>query len=214
MSSVEFFLIIQFENSEGGFTDVAIKIAQITVLLLTTICSGGISASEARVCHSGFTQCSQNPDHLYDRRVLHEKFDNILKASIPAYAQFPSRGFFVYDLNDPTNKYIPALYAQGEACINFIDNHVYHFAPVEFAFSQSHLAVLERGQLKIFTSINCKDSNEHLSDVIAYMNKRLKGHNRKELVTRIRQYRKYGFYINTDSPRVPCNGDEEDPPKL
>ena len=192
----------------------AIKIAQIIILLLATVCSGGISASAAPVSHSGFSQCSKNPNHRYDRQVLLEKFDNVLKASIPAYAQFPSRAFFVYDLNDPTNKYIPALYAQSEACINFIDNHVYHFAPVEFAFSQSHLAVLERGQLKIFTSINCTHSNKHLSDVIAYMNKRLKGHNKKELLTRIRQYRKYGFYINTDSPRVPCSGDEVDPPKL
>ena len=65
--------------------------------------------------------------------------------------------------------------------------------------------MLEDGHLKVFKAINCKDNNEHLTDVIAYVERRLKkDRNREELLTRLRHYRAHGFYINTDSPRVPC----------
>lgn len=182
-----------------------VKIGQMIALLLTIILPSTVSSTRERYAESDYTQCSNNSDDRYDRQVLLAKLDSTLKNSIPAYAQFSLRGFFVYDLNDPTNKYIPAQYAQADACISFINNHVYHFAPIEFAFSESHVAVLKDGQLRVFKSINCKDSKEHLTDVIAYVEKRLKkdGH-RKELLTRMRNYRTYGFYMNTDSPRVPC----------
>jgi hypothetical protein len=180
------------------------------VLLLTIIIPFSVSSTRARRVMSGFGQCSKKSDDQYDRNALLEKFDRTLKDSIPAYAQFPLRGFFIYDLSDPTNKYIPAQYAQSDTCIRFINNHVYHFAPIEFDFSQSHVAVLEDGQLKVFKNINCKYSNEQLTDVIIYVKKRLKkDRNREELLTRIRNYRTYGFYMNTDSPRVPCTRDEK-----
>lgn len=190
----------------------AVKIAPAIVFLLTIVPLTAPTLADAGHDDSGFRQCRQNPDRLYDRRILLEEFDRILKTSIPAYAHFPSRGFFVYDLSDPANKYIPAPFVQADACISFINNHVYHFAPVEFAFSQSHIAVLEEGQLKVFKSINCKNSNEQLTDVIAYLEKRLKrDRNREELLTRVRNYRSHGFYFNTDSPRVSCNTDENPP---
>jgi len=187
-----------------------VKINQLIALLLTIILSSTISSTRGRYGESGSKQCSNNADDRYDRQVLLEKLDSTLKSSIPAYAQFPSRGFFVYDLNDPTNKYIPAPYAQADAGIRFINNHVYHFAPVEFIFSESHVAVLEDGHLKVFKSINCKDSSEHLTDAINYVKKRLKQNpNREELLTRMRDYRTFGFYMNTDSPRVPCEVGEK-----
>lgn len=182
-----------------------IKTSQLITCLLTIMLSSTISSPREHSCEIRFKECSNNSDDLYDRQVLLKKLDNTLKESIPAYAQFPSRGFFVWDLSDPANKYIPGQYAQGDAGIRFINNHVYHFAPIEFIFSESHVAVLEDGHLKVFKSINCKDSSEHLTDVINYVKKRLKKNpNLEELLTRMRNYRTYGFYMNTDSPRVPC----------
>jgi hypothetical protein len=186
-----------------------VKISQLIALLLMIILSSTISSTRGHYGETG-SQCSNNADNRYDRQVFLEKLNSTLKNSIPVYAQFPSRGFFVYDLNDPTNKYVPAQYAKADACIRFINNHVYHFAPVEFIFSESHVAVLEDGHLKIFKSINCKDSNEHLTDVIAYLEKRLKkDRDREELLSRLRDYRAYGFYMNTDSTRVPCEVGEK-----
>jgi hypothetical protein len=187
-----------------------VKISQLTSLLLAIIVSCTFSSTRELYGEAGTKQCSNSSGDRSDRQLLLQKLDTILKDSIPAYAQFPSRGFFVYDLNDPKNKYIPAQYAQADACISFINNHVYHFAPVEFTFSESHVVVLEDGQLKVFKAINCKDSNDHLTDVIAYVERRLKkDRNREELLTRLRDYRAHGFYMNTDSPRVPCETSEK-----
>jgi hypothetical protein len=182
-----------------------VKLSQLIVLLLTVILSSAISSTREGYGRRGAEQCSNNSDERNDRQLLLEKLDNTLKNSIPAYAQFPSRGFFVYDLTDPANKYIPGQYAQADSSLRFTNNHVYHFAPIEFIFSQSHIAVLEDGRLKVFKSINCKDSDEHLADVVNYVKKHLKKNpDLEQVLTRIRNYRTYGFYINTDSPRVPC----------
>src|SRR5215813_5371615 len=94
----------------------AFKITQVTALLLMMFCLTGISPKD--LDHEfDFYQCSKNPDERYDRHLLLEKLDSTLKNSIPAYAEFPARGFFVYDLSDPKNKYIPGIYVQGDACI-------------------------------------------------------------------------------------------------
>ena len=187
-----------------------VKISQLTVLLLTVILASALASTRESYSKGGAEQCSNNSDKQNDRQLLLEKLESTLKNSIPAYAQFSSRGFFVYDLNDPTNKYIPGEYAQADSSIRFIDNHVYHFAPIEFIFSESHIAVLENGRLKVFKSINCKDSNEHLADVVAYVKKRLKKNpDLEQVLTRVRDYRTYGFYINTDSPRVTCEAGEK-----
>jgi len=46
----------------------------------------------------------------------------------------------------------------------------------------------------VFKSINCKNSDEHLTDVIAYLEKRpKKDRNREEVLTRMRDYRTSGF---------------------
>jgi hypothetical protein len=138
--------------------------------------------------------------------------DGILKASIPAYAQFPGRGFFVFDLTDPVNRYIPEPFVNANKEIRFVDGHFYHFAPVEFAISESHLAVLEAGKLKVFKSINCGHSADQLKDVLAYASTKGKNDRQtKELLTRLSNYRRYGFYITTDSSRVSCNSDASTP---
>ena len=158
--------------------------------------------------------CPVNPDPRYDRRKLLEQFDAILKASVPEYAKYPlvSGGFFVHDLTDPSNSHPSAR------CINFVDKHVYHFAVVYIPFSQSHFAVLDGGALKVFKSVNCKDSKDRLEDVISYVRARLKGDERQdETITRLKNYRRYGRYKTTDELSVACNADErvpENPDKL
>jgi hypothetical protein len=90
----------------------SLKIGQLASLLLVIIVSCTFSLTRGLYGEAGPKQCSNSSDDRYDRQILLKKLDDILKDSIPAYAQFPSRGFFVYDLNEPANKYIPGQYAQ------------------------------------------------------------------------------------------------------
>src|SRR5262245_60152379 len=161
---------------------------------------------------SGICQCPKNSDSLYDRREMVESFDNILKASIPVYAQFPSNVFFIYDLTDPSNKYIPVQYAKAAGCVDFIDKHIYHFSPIDLRLSQSHIAFLNAGKLKVFESVNCEFNNANLEKAINYANETLKNDRRRdEILTRLNNYRRYGYYITIDDHRATCNYDKEIP---
>lgn len=156
-------------------------------------------------------RCPKNPDRLYDRRKILEQFDDILKTSIPEYIKYQSisEGFFVYDLTDPSNKYTSLNhYAFPGNCINLINNHIYHFSVVYFPFSQSHIAILEDGKLKVFRSINCKGNKEKLDDVVSYVEEKLKnGKSKDQTLTRLKNYRRYGFYRTTDERKIRCNAD-------
>jgi hypothetical protein len=141
-----------------------------------------------------------------------DAFDSILKTSVPAYANFPFDGFFVIDLTDPSNRYVSTQYAKAEGCIDFIDNHIYHFSPVDLRFAQSHIGFLKNGKLKVFESINCEYSNNNLGKTINYANERLTNDkNRDEILTRLKNYRRYGVYFTVDDNRVSCNYDKEIP---
>ena len=159
--------------------------------------------------------CPENPDRLYDRQKILDQFDSILKASIPEYVKYPALtgGFFIYDLTDPSNKYRSQTpHAPAEGCINFIDKHVYHFSVVYFPFSKSHIAILENGKPKVFNSINCEDSSDKLEDVVRYTSKMLENDkNRDDVIVRLKNYRRYGFYRTTDERRVSCDMAEKIP---
>lgn len=158
----------------------------------------------------GICQCPKNSDTLYDREKMLERFEDILKVSIPSYSQSFSDGFFINDLTEPSNKFVSSKFAKAENCINFIDNHVYHFSVVEFEKSLSHIAVIENGKLKIFKSINCINGENNLSEVINYVEKKLKGKKSgEEVLTRLKNYRRYGSYLTIDGYRVSCNWDKE-----
>lgn len=161
----------------------------------------------------GISQCRENPDSLYNERKMLEQIESILKTSIPAYAQYPEGGFFVYDLTEPANYYkSPTYYTRAEGCVNFTNNHIYYFSVVSFAISYSHIAILEDGKMKIFKSINCKNSKDNLADVINYAEGKLKNNkNKNEILTRLKNYRRYGFYRAIDEERVFCNEDEKIP---
>jgi len=149
-------------------------------------------------------ECSANSDKLYDRKKVIKQLGKILSKSIPEnvwgkYGVTESgnspAGFFIYDLTDTSNKAI-----NSTDCIEFKDNHIYHFAPFDYAFSLSHIVILENGKLKIFKSMNCKDRGDRLEDVIAYLNQKLANDkNKDEILGRVKNYKKYGKYFKTDN---------------
>ncbi|MBK9214289.1 MAG: hypothetical protein IPM59_01605 [Chloracidobacterium sp.] len=170
---------------------------------------------------SGLCQCPKNSDSQYDRENILEQFKGFLWESIPGYKKREEElgysdlfsGFFIYDLSDPTNRFTTNKYSEGfRDCINFVNNHVYHFSAVFYPFSNSFLAVLENGRLKVFKSVNCVDSGGDFSEVVKYVENMLKNEtNRKGVLIRLRNYRRYGFYRATDETRVVCNYDKEIP---
>lgn len=157
-------------------------------------------------------QCpAENPDKLYNREKVLNQMIQALNESIPDYIpQDPgfyiaddrrSGGFFIYDLFDPTNN----EEANANNCINFLDNHVYHFSPTAEYYSASHILVLENGNLKIFKSINCDNKGDILADVLSYLEPKLNNNkNKDEILTRVRNYRQYGGYIQWDYRTTYC----------
>jgi hypothetical protein len=146
-----------------------------------------------------------NPDPAYDRRRVLEQLAAVLNDSVPEYrkvykAGFGVRdqkglGFFVYDLTDTSNKGTP-LYD----CVNFLNRHVYHFAAINLHYSYSHLAFLEDGRVKVFKSVNCPErGGDRIEDVINYLDRALRDdENKREVISRVRDYRKYGLYVGVD----------------
>ncbi len=158
----------------------------------------------------GAGQCPKNSDGLYERQKVLEEFEEILKTSVPGYEESVYiAGFFVYDLNKPSNKYISTLGSQTENCINFVDNHIYHFSPINLQLSQSHIAFLKGGKVRVFESVNCEYNNDRLEEAINYASEILKNNkDRDETLSRLRNYRRYGNYRTVDDYRVRCNYDQ------
>ncbi len=156
--------------------------------------------------------CPANPDPLYNREEIFEQFsksyNEILKTSHieNEVKEAIVKGLFVFDLTDPSNN-SRINTATGESnnnqCVNFIEGHVYHFSASVFQFSFSQIAVLENGKVRIFKSINCNDSADKLEDVVAYLDKKRIGNkNKDEILTRVKNYRRYGVYIAFGFPRL------------
>lgn len=170
---------------------------------------------------SGFSQCPTNSDSRYDREKILEQFKGFLGESSPGYQKREEKmgysdlfsGFFIYDLSDPSNRFTSNKYTEGfKDCISFVNNHVYHFSAVFYPFSNSFLAVLENGGLKVFKSVNCAGSGGDFSEAVKYVENMLKNEtNREGVLVRLRNYRRYGFYRATDETRVVCNYDREIP---
>lgn len=174
---------------------------------------GQIIDKTKNVGNTPFLQaCPKNPDPMYDRQIILKKLNGILKKSNSYYEEFPLIGFFVYDLTDPSNSYKKQMYGLPEVgCVNFINNHIYHFSTGNWSSSFSHIAILEDGKMKVFKSINCKHSKEKLDDVLRYVNEKLKDKNKEETITRLKNYRRYGLYETVDAVNYSC-GNEEIPP--
>ena len=157
-----------------------------------------------------FSPCAPNPDALYDRNEVLNVFVMTLRRARPEYEtgirRFDVRtggkavGFFVYDLTEPSNKQVLST-----ECVDFKNNHVYHFAPKNLDYSSSNIAILEGGKLKIFTSLNCKVGGDNIDDVINYLQKKLaESPEKNSIIDRVKNYRKYGAYTTIDSVKPLC----------
>lgn len=155
-------------------------------------------------------KCPANSDPAYDRQAILGQLDRTLKKNIPFYKEFPLMGFFVYDLTDPSNYYKSPIHGLSEeGCVNFINNHVYHFSAANLATSKSQIAFLKDGKLRVFNSINCRGSKEKLGDVLRYASEKLKdGQNKDDTIARLKHYRRYGAYETVDHTEYACSGEE------
>lgn len=162
-------------------------------------------------------KCEQNQDNLYNRVEMLEKLGTILDETMISYYNAKYRikkksaknpkfviderpvGFFVFDLTETSNMGKPL----GD-CIEFKNNHVYHFALMDIPYSFSHIVVLQNGNLKIFKAVNCKDGDS-LEDVISYLNQMMENTgNKYEILNRVRNYREYGIYSTVDDDSLRC----------
>ena len=182
----------------------------IAILLLVGVCH---PVQKAQLRNAGMTgqteKCSANPDSLYERKKILEQLADVLNASAPGFRKYEDTGFyveydrpqhfFVYDLTDPSNKSTPS-----SGCIDFLNNHVYHFAARYIPFSLSNVAFLKAGRLKIFRAINCENSKDSPEEVIRYAEGVLNLNDKDEIIKRVRDYRKYGDYFTVDDSVIRC----------
>jgi hypothetical protein len=152
-------------------------------------------------------KCAKNPDTLYNRQNVLERLAETLKKSVPVgywdhagkfrVADERAVLFFVHDLTDVSNRQLSLM---GGECVDFIDGHVYHFAALLLDISFSHIVILERGELKIFSSINCYLKDDKIEDVLKYLDKQLANDkNKDEIISRVKKYRAYGVYYQHDN---------------
>jgi hypothetical protein len=173
-----------------------------------------------------FEKCPADSDPRYRRQQIMGQLAGILNQSIPKNAiYFPllhadregnRLRFFVYDLTDPGNIH-PEEQKRGPnldaSCIRFAENHVYHFAPFYIPFSFSHIAFLQNGEVKVFRLLNCEGKGDSSDDVVAYLKQKLPDNKETEqVISRVRDYRKFGDYFTIDDTSLRC-GQINAPPK-
>jgi len=163
-------------------------------------------------------KCEPNQENRYNRVKMLEKLGTILDETMISYYNAKYRikkkpaknpkfviderpnGFFVYDLTDTSNKTEPL-----GGCIEFKDNHIYHFALIHLPYSFSHIVILEEGQLQVFRAINCNDSQDKIKDVLDYLEPKLKDEkDKEEIIGRVKNYRKHGIYGAIDDDILQC----------
>lgn len=198
--------------------------AVLAIAIVSTIATTAVRTPMARHRtdsdqENAFEKCRPNPDPRYRRQQILEQMAGILKQSLPkdkiyfssmlhADPEGKKLRFFVYDLTEPDNIH-PEAKKRGPnrdlSCIRFLDHHVYHFAPFFIPYSFSHLAFLENGELKVFKVLNCQGKGDSLDDVVAYLEQKLKDDKqRDQVISRVKDYRKYGYYFTVDETYVRC----------
>ncbi len=131
-----------------------------------------------------------------------DQMSQILNNAIPSYKEvYNSKGFylengipknfFVYNLVDTTINSYPA-----KTSIQIGKEGVFHFSPVRYEISFSHIAVIKNGEMKVFGFLNCEGKGDDIDQVINYVSELF---DYDEMVlNRIRNYRKYGMYFQMD----------------
>lgn len=162
-------------------------------------------------------KCTPNLNNQYNRLETLERLGGVINQTAvdyynakykikktitnPKFVQKDERpiGFFVYDLTDTSNKTAPL----GD-CIDFVDNHIYHFSLIHTPDSFSHIVFLNNGELKIFKAVNCENGDK-IEDVINYLGEKLKNDiSKDEILDRVKHYRKYGIYGATEGGTPLC----------
>ncbi len=192
-------------------------------LLLILIVSGTAAAGKFRDSEVAYPannskpaqseKCSLNSDVRYDRDQILGELATILDDLFPDYKSFEKyrKDFFVQDLTDISNNYRVGK----KNCINFINEHIYYFAPISFEKAAPHIAILQNGDLKVFKNIDCRNSGDKLSDVVKYLDTNLKpSSNKKDILTRVANYRRYGFYMMFDGPNEYCSSYDRPIPRI
>lgn len=201
-----------------GFLRTAALIAIVTTIAMSDLRKPSLMDAHGFRQKNAFEKCRADPDPRYRRQQILEQLAGILKESIPKDANYypllqsdwegKKLRFFVYDLTDPKNIYSdvkPRGFKQASSCIRFVDNHVYHFSPFYTPYSFSHIAFLENGELKVFKLLNCVGKGDSLDDVLAYLNEKLKNNKDKdEVISRVKDYRKFGHYFTIDDTAIRC----------
>ena len=134
---------------------------------------------------------------------------NVLNDALPRFRElYDAKGFyieeskpvnfFIYNLIDTTENSYPA-----EKPIELKTNGVYHFSPIRYRFSYSHIAVIKNGELKVFSYLNCDDKGDTISDVVSYIEDNFNYDT--DMLGRIQDYRSYGKYFKMDpQSKVEC----------
>jgi hypothetical protein len=134
-----------------------------------------------------------------------KKISNLLNLTIPKYTTVYGRsfsvtkgdkciGFFVFDLTDTLNNT-----SQSKGAIRFLNNHIYHFAPISMSWSISYILIVEKGKIKIYNAVNCESKGSKIGDVIHYIqNESALLLAEKDIIKRVRSYRLYGQYHKVD----------------
>lgn len=147
--------------------------------------------------------CSRNSDPLYDRRkvldTLASKMNYLAgyyKVNHPTGYSVQSESFynfFVYDLIDTANN-------SKKGCVEFLNNHVYHFSSINMRYLYSNVLVLADGRMQFFLGINCKNRINSIDEVIGFLTCHLKNNPQRDvLIDRVRNYKKYGQFYRVDT---------------
>lgn len=175
----------------------------LILLLLSVVSCRSADKQHLVATTAGIPDCCIVSDDGYDRKSILNNFANTLKSLVPDYKGVEKKGFyvseecqlveaFIYDLSDTLNRETTL-----SECIEFREGHVYHFAPIRQRVSYSSIAILIGGEMKIFKAINCPEKGDRLEDAMDYIQKsEIK--DKGALLSRVRNYRKYGAYINVD----------------
>ena len=143
-------------------------------------------------------------DNFYTKTKIFQQFADTLtrltkkydtnKQSIYKLTTNEPTVFWVIDLAKPTNKSMSKDFKPQT--INFIDGHIYFFSSMIYYHAFHNIAFLDKGQVKIFSAINCTQSNYTLKDVLNYATLFLQNNPQKEKIMKnIQNYQHYGMYI-------------------
>lgn len=128
---------------------------------------------------------------------------NTLNKSIPKYKRrYDKKGFYIEN-NQPRNFFVFNLvntennsFQAANNEIVFKNKGIYHFAPIKLEFSFSHIAIINEGEMKVFSYINCDNKGDNINTVLEYVKSNFDYED--SVLSRIKNYRKHGIYFKTD----------------